>query len=318
MSPRRRRGERRGERRGRSRLRRAVIILPSTFTLGNLFLGVFAMVSAARGEFEVAAWSIVWAALLDMLDGRIARFTATGSRFGTELDSLVDAISFGVAPGFVAYMAYFANQPWSWILSFLYITAVVLRLARFNVEQGGRAKTSFYGLPSPTAGMVLATVYPFFNAPAVVDLTGGGPSAQSVGILMIVLSVLMLSHVPYALVPRLSFRGVGATATSLVMLVFAAVAIAIPEYSIFPFLGLYTLWGVTRSTVLGLGDRLPDRDPLIDEAPVDEGGAEVRSVDYGEIAPTRYPSPEAIPPEPGTGGARPPESDRHGDKSEEN
>jgi CDP-diacylglycerol--serine O-phosphatidyltransferase len=317
MSARRRRGGR-GDRRGRVRLRRAVIILPSAFTLGNLFLGVFAMVSAARGEFEVAAWAIVWAALLDMLDGRIARFTATGSRFGSELDSLVDAISFGVAPGFVAYVAYFANQPWSWILSFLYITAVVLRLARFNVEQGGRAKTSFYGLPSPTAGMVLATVYPFFNAPAVVELTGGGPSPQTVGILMIVLSVLMLSHVPYPLVPRLGFRGVGATAVSLVMLAFAAVAIAIPEYSIFPFLSLYTLWGVTRSTVLGLAEKRPEEDPLIDEEPIDEASAEMRSVDYGEIAPTRYPSPEAIPPEPGTSGTRSPEPDPQHGKSQEN
>jgi CDP-diacylglycerol--serine O-phosphatidyltransferase len=315
VSPRRRRSERRGERRGR--LRRAVIILPSTFTLGNLFLGVFAMVSAARGEFDVAAWAIVWAALLDMLDGRIARFTATGSRFGTELDSLVDAISFGVAPGFVAYMAYFANQPWSWVLSFLYITAVVLRLARFNVEQGGRAKTSFYGLPSPTAGMVLATVYPFFNSPRVVELTGGGPSPQVVGILMIVLSVLMLSHVPYPLVPRLTFRGVGGTAMSLVMIAFAAVAIAIPHYIVFPFLGLYTLWGVTKSTLLGLGDRLPEGDPLIDEAPADEGGAEVRSVDYGEIAPTRYPSPEAIPQQPGPSTARPPDSDPQPENPEE-
>jgi CDP-diacylglycerol--serine O-phosphatidyltransferase len=230
----------------------------------------------------------------------------------------VDAISFGVAPGFVAHVAYFANQPWSWILSFLYITAVVLRLARFNVEQGGRAKTSFYGLPSPTAGMVLATVYPFFNAPRVVELTGGGPSPQYVGILMIVLSVLMLSHVPYPLVPRLSFRGVGATALSITMLAFAAVAIAIPRYFLFPFLGLYTLWGVSRSLLLGLGDRLPERDPLIDESPPDEAGAEVRSVDYGEIAPTRYPSPEAIPPAPGATADGHPVSDSQGKKSEEN
>ncbi len=292
MSP--RKGRR--ERRGRVRLRRAIIIVPSAFTLGNLFLGVFAMVSAARGEFIVAAWAIVFAALLDMLDGRIARFTATGSRFGSELDSLVDAISFGVAPGFVAYELYFAGQPWSWILSFLYITAVVTRLARFNVEQGGRAKTTFYGLPSPTAGMVLATVHPFFTAPAVVQLTGGGPAPQTVGILMIVLSVLMLSHVPYPLVPHISFKGARATVLSLGMFACAATSIWIPEYFLFPFLGLYTLWGFTRSTVLGLADRRPEADPMIDEEQEDEGGAELRSVDYGEIAPTRYPSPKTNPP----------------------
>jgi hypothetical protein len=74
---------------------------------------------------------------------------------------------------------------------------------------------------------------------------------------------------------------------------------------------------VTKSTLLGLGDRLPEGDPLIDEAPPDEGGAEVRSVDYGEIAPTRYPSPEAIPPHPGPSTARPPEPDPQSENPEE-
>jgi len=199
----------------RGRLQRGIIILPSAFTIGNLFLGVYAMVSAARGDFEWASWSIVLAALLDMLDGRIARFTATGSRFGAELDSLVDAISFGVAPAFVIYELFFADQPWSWILSFLYVTAGVIRLARFNVEQGGHAKRSFHGLPSPTAGMILATIYPFFTAPAVAPIMNGLPSTQTVGILMISLAVLMLSHIPYPLVPKLSLRNPRATAGSL-------------------------------------------------------------------------------------------------------
>lgn len=287
--------EGRRRRPGRARLQRGIIILPSAFTLGNLFLGVYAMVSAARGDFEWAAWSIVFAAILDMLDGRIARFTATGSRFGAELDSLVDIVSFGVAPAFVTYQIFFADQPWSWILSFLYITAVAIRLARFNVEQGGHAKRSFHGLPSPTAGMVLATVYPFVSAPGVAERVGDAATPQAVGVVMIVLSVLMLSHVPYPLVPRLSFRGAGPTLMSLWLITCSALAITIPDYSIFPILGLYTLWGVTRSTILGLADRLPDQDPLLDEEGVeDEGGAEVRAVDYGEIAPIRYPSPEAL------------------------
>jgi CDP-diacylglycerol--serine O-phosphatidyltransferase len=289
-------GPRRSERRprsGRARLQRGIIILPSAFTLGNLFLGVYAMISAARGDFEWAAWSIVFAAILDMLDGRVARFTATGSRFGTELDSLVDVISFGVAPAFVTYELFFADQPWSWVLSFLYITAVAIRLARFNVEQGGHAKRSFHGLPSPTSGMVLATFYPFVSAPGVAPLVGEVTSTV-VGILMIVLAVLMLSHVPYPLVPHLSFRGARATFTSLWLITCAAVAIAVPEYFIFPVLCLYTLWGVARSTALGLAERLPEQDPLLDEVgEEDEGGAEVRAVDYREIAPIRYPSPEA-------------------------
>ena len=284
----------------RGRLQRGIIILPSAFTLGNLFLGIYAMVSAARGDFAWAAWSIVFAALLDMLDGRIARFTATGSRFGAELDSLVDAISFGVAPAFLIYTLFFADQPWSWVLSFLYVSAVVVRLARFNVEQGGHAKRSFHGLPSPTAGMVLATVYPFFTAAAVAPITGGLPTTRTVGILMILLSVLMLSHIPYPIVPRLSFRTWRSVAASVYLISCAAAAVVIPEYFVFPTLCVYTLWGVSHSTFLGLLERLPEQDPLLDEDTEDEGGAEVRTVDYGEIAPTRYRSPEALPKGPQT------------------
>lgn len=281
--------------RRRPGLQRGVIILPSAFTLGNLFFGIFAIVSAGRGDYQWAAWCIVFAAVLDMLDGRIARFTATGSRFGAELDSLVDAISFGVAPALIAYQLYFADQPWSWVLSFIYVAAAVIRLARFNIEQGGHAKRSFHGLPSPTAGMVLATTYPFFTAPGVEALFGGLPSAQVIGILMLALALLMLSHIPYPLVPKLSIRGARATIASVILIACGVLAVVFPEHFLFPLLATYTAWGITRSTILGLIERLPDHDPLFDERPdedEDDGGAEVRAVDYREIAPTRYPSSE--------------------------
>ena len=122
----------------RRRLQRGIIIIPSAFTLGNVFFGVFAMVMASRGAYEWAAWFIVFAGILDTFDGGLARFTRTGSRFGAELDSLADAVSFGVAPAMVMYQLYWADGSWSWLLSYLFVTAVVVRLARFNVEQGGR------------------------------------------------------------------------------------------------------------------------------------------------------------------------------------
>ena len=119
----------------RPTLQRGVIILPSAFTLGNLFFGVYAMVSVSRGDFLWAGWCIIIAGILDMLDGSVARLTRTGSAFGAELDSLVDAVSFGVAPGYIMFALFFADAQWSWVLSFVYITAVVVRLARFNIEQ---------------------------------------------------------------------------------------------------------------------------------------------------------------------------------------
>ena len=81
----------------RPSMRQVVVVMPSAFTLGNLFFGFWAIVSAFNGNFRWAGWFIVFSGILDMLDGRVARLSNTGSRFGAELDSLVDAISFGVA-----------------------------------------------------------------------------------------------------------------------------------------------------------------------------------------------------------------------------
>ena len=89
---------------------------------------------------------------------------------------------------------------------------------------------------------------------------------------------------------RLRRFGATLAAASLILAACAIAAVTVPGYFIFPLLCLYTLWGVSRSTLLGLMYRLPDQDPLLDEDAdeEDEGGAEVRTVDYGEIAPARY------------------------------
>lgn len=274
--------------RPRRKLQRGIIIIPSTFTLANLFFGVFAMVMADRGEFIWAGWFIVFAGVLDMLDGRVARFTSTGSRFGAELDSLVDAISFGVAPAMIMYRLYLGEGPWNWLLSFVYVTAVVVRLARFNVEQGGEAKRYFHGLPSPTAGMILATWYPFTQTRLFEIYLGGLPWPQIMGVLMILLSALMLSHVPYALFPRLGFGTPKARFNTVFVLAAMFTAVALPRYYWFPALWLYTVWGLVKSVILGFLDRLPDKDPLLDEPEDDESGTEPRSLDYGALGPPHF------------------------------
>ena len=128
-------------------LQRGIIILPSAFTLGNLFFGVYAIVAATRGDFEWAGWFIVFAGILDLLDGRVARFTRTGTAFGAELDSLVDAISFGVAPALIAYQLYFTEGRWGWTVCFVYIAASVVRLARFQRRSGGTRQESLHRAP---------------------------------------------------------------------------------------------------------------------------------------------------------------------------
>ena len=268
------------------RLQKGIIILPSAFTMANLFFGFYAIVATTRGDYAWAGWFIVWAAVTDLLDGRIARFTRTGSAFGGELDSLVDAISFGVAPAFIMYTLYFSDANWSWVLPLVYVMAVVIRLARFNVEQGGEAKTHFHGLPSPTPGMILATFYPFSQTPFFQTYLAGMPWPRIMGILLIILGVLMLSNIPYALVPRIGFKTRKGLLATLWLSGNLVVAVAFPAYYFFPMLLAYTMWGLTGSVIHGLLDRLPERDPLLDV--LDDETAEVRAVDYAELAPTRY------------------------------
>lgn len=267
-------------REGAGRLQRGVIILPSAFTLGNLFLGMWAIVAAERGDLIWAAWFIVLAAITDNLDGRIARFTRTGSAFGSELDSLVDAISFGVAPAFLLYRGYF-SEGWGWILPFAYLTAVVIRLARFNIQQGGHAKRLFIGLPSPVAGPMLATFYPFSQTSWFEANLGHLNLPPILAGLTIGVSVLMVSQVPYPAVPRVSLRTWTGRGHLAWMATGTALAITVPRYYFFPAMAGYACLGLARSVFLGLLDRLPERDPLEDVSDVEP--EETRIVDYEEL-----------------------------------
>ncbi|MGH7481327.1 MAG: CDP-diacylglycerol--serine O-phosphatidyltransferase [Longimicrobiales bacterium] len=268
----------------RARLQRGVIIVPSALTLGNLFFGLWAVVAATRGEFATAAWVIVIAGIADMIDGRVARVTQTGSRFGEELDSLVDAVSFGVAPAMIIYHLYLNAEPWSWIASFIFVAGAVIRLARFNIEQGGHAKTSFHGLPSPSAGMTLATFYPFSQTPFFQTWLGDYNWPVILIGMLVGLSGLMMSHVLYPVVPKFGFHSAKGIVTLALMMLSLVAALTVPEYFFFPALSIYIAYGLVKAVILGLFERLPDRDVLIDEEEEgDEAGAELRELDYDEM-----------------------------------
>ena len=150
--------------RPRRRFQRGVYILPTLFTLGNMFCGYSCIVYAMRGEFETAAPFIGFAIVLDMLDGRIARLTGSASDFGAEIDSLADVISFGIAPAILSFS--WGLQPLGrlgWLAGFLFLTAAAMRLARFNIQSGiGGDKRYFVGMPSPAAAAIpAATVFAY-------------------------------------------------------------------------------------------------------------------------------------------------------------
>jgi CDP-diacylglycerol--serine O-phosphatidyltransferase len=270
------------------RLQAGVIIIPSALTIANLFFGFWAVVSASAGNFERAGWLIVFAGLADMLDGRVARVTQTGSRFGEELDSLVDAISFGVAPALIMYFLFLRDGSWGWVAAFFYLFSAVIRLARFNVEQAGHAKVNFHGLPSPSAGMTLATFYPFSQTDFFATHLAQWPWPEMMTGLMVVLGFLMMSHVLYPVIPKFGFRSVRGILTGVFLLTLIALAVTVPSYYFFPALMGYVGYGLGKATVLGFFERLPDRDPLLDEEDAeipDEAGAELREMDYRELSP---------------------------------
>src|SRR5881397_2922227 len=155
---------RRGSDPPRHRFRRGVYLLPSLFTMGNMFCGYACVVYAMRGEYETAAPFIGFAYVLDMLDGRIARLTGGESAFGLQFDSLADVISFGVAPAVLALN--WGLQPLGrlgWAVGFMFVAAAAMRLARFNIQgMAGTDKRYFVGMPSPAAAAVpAATVYAY-------------------------------------------------------------------------------------------------------------------------------------------------------------
>ncbi len=249
-----------GERRPRRVVRRAVVLMPNGLTLFNLFCGIYAIILAIRGEFATAPAFIVLGGIADVLDGRVARATGTGSKFGEELDSLVDAITFGFAPALMMYLELPSHGTWEWLFVFIFTACAVMRLARFNIEQAGRKKTYFHGLPSPAAGLTLATYYWFSQTPlynqAVILFTNSTLSELPWHVilrgLMAVLAALMISEVPYPNVPSIGWRTPRKLIGSIVVVGTIVLLVVRLEQFIFPALLLYVAYGFIRATVLGL------------------------------------------------------------------
>jgi CDP-diacylglycerol---serine O-phosphatidyltransferase len=173
-------------------IRRGVSLLPSLFTLANLFCGWSCVVYAMRGELETAAPFIGVALVLDMLDGRIARMTGTASEFGVQLDSLADVISFGMAPAVLAYAWGLAPLGrLGWAAGFLFVTGAALRLARFNIQKN-TDKRYFVGLASPAAGAIVAATV--FYYPAGLHTR---PQALLGVLLVVVPALLMVSTIRF-------------------------------------------------------------------------------------------------------------------------
>lgn len=219
-------------------------IVPSLFTMLNLFFGFFAVINALQEHFVTASWLIIIAAIWDALDGKIARKTQTFSEFGVEFDSLADVVSFGVAPSILIYQVYFykIGAP-GVILSFFPLLFGAIRLARFNANLDGFEKENFTGLPIPSMAVTVCA-YVIFNY----DLWEGLRFPPILASLVILLSILMVSNVEYESMPKLTFKENKKNSLILVVLLLGiSLIVVFREKVMFPLILGFILFGLFRS-----------------------------------------------------------------------
>ncbi|EHR71818.1 CDP-diacylglycerol--serine O-phosphatidyltransferase [Burkholderiales bacterium JOSHI_001] len=229
--------------------RKGIYALPNAITLSALFASFYAIVMAGNGRFETACIAIFAAAVLDSLDGRVARMTNTQSAFGEQMDSLADMVSFGAAPALIVYQWALKDMgKLGWIPAFVYIAGAALRLARFNVNIGVVDKRYFQGLPSPAAAaLVMGLIW-------VVDDAGlRGVSkidwvAWSAFAVTLFAGLTMVTNAPFY-----SFKVFGGRRT-VPFIVLVAIMLGIALISLDPprvLFGLFCLYGLSGYVIYG-------------------------------------------------------------------
>ncbi|MCK9229281.1 MAG: CDP-diacylglycerol--serine O-phosphatidyltransferase [Syntrophales bacterium] len=229
--------------RERDGMKKGIYILPNLFTTASLFFGFYAIIISIGGNFPKAALLVIVACAMDGLDGKIARFTHTTSRFGVEYDSLSDLVSFGVAPAVIAYL--WALAPYGragWIIAFLFVVCGAMRLARFNVQLSIVDSKVFNGLPIPAAALVIVTAVLFW------DFMGGTGTFHNLAIPVgtVALALLMVSSVKYYSFKDLNFFARKPFVTFVLIVLMFVVIVMQPQIMFFAIALSYALSGPSR------------------------------------------------------------------------
>jgi CDP-diacylglycerol--serine O-phosphatidyltransferase len=232
----------------------------------NLFSGFFAIVKAADGNYATAAWLIVLAGIFDALDGVMARLTNTSSEFGVELDSLADVVSFGAAPSFILYTAFF--HEWNTlgvVLASLPALCGALRLARFNVQLVGFDKDYFKGLPIPSGALALISYLVFYHIPPT-SIIPPGIKPALIATITVGVSLLMVSTIRYDTLPKPTKQSIQRAPVKFIVILAGIIAsIATRGAAIFPFMALYLLFGIGRQLVTSRRRPSDDDDDTMEE-----------------------------------------------------
>ena len=228
--------------------RKGVYLLPNMITTLSMFLGFLSMVWAVQGRFESACFAILLSAVMDGLDGKVARLTNTASEFGVQYDSLSDLVAFGIAP---------AMLMWQWELSalgrmglaaaFIYAACGALRLARFNVSTAAVGKRFFIGLPIPAGGCTVVTfVFCAAHFPAIM----ASALPYMTLFLAIGVGVLMVSKVRYFSFKEYDFLRAHPIRTMLFFLLVLGTVISFPRVMGFVLCAVYIVGGVLYTFVI--------------------------------------------------------------------
>jgi CDP-diacylglycerol--serine O-phosphatidyltransferase len=247
-------------------------LVPNLLTLVNLFCGFAAIVYTSNGQFTKAALFVLMAAVFDLLDGFTARLIKAASEFGSELDSLCDIVSFGVAPAYMLYKAFFFqfNELGILFASFPALAGAT-RLARFNVQQTSlEDKMYFTGLPIPSGALTIISYLIFFHLNLEIPENIKDISIFSV---LVIVSLSMVSTVKYDNLPKPSPVNIKQRPFFSIMAVAAIVVSIITKgKAIFPVMLIYILGSTIRYIFIKFNNRIePDED--ID----DEDDTEVNS-----------------------------------------
>ncbi len=239
------------------------IVVPSFFTLMNLFCGFLAIISIAEGRLFFGAWLIVSAGLFDALDGFMARLSNATSQFGIELDSISDVVSFGVAPGFMLYTLGLNEMPFlGLILSALPPLCGAVRLARYNVEaqESGRGNY-FRGLPIPAQAIMISAFYlTFYNR---MELFAGFKNGINTILipLIIMLSFLMVSTIPFDKVPSFDRESLKKYKPRIYLFIFYGILIVLFwEIGLMIVFSAFILKGIGMGAISFWYDRFGDED----------------------------------------------------------
>lgn len=247
--------------------------VPNMFTVLNMFSGFMSILTSTQGNFILASWFIILAAVFDALDGIMARITKSTSEFGVELDSLSDIVSFGVAPSFLVYhLALYDLQNIGILLSAFPMIFGGIRLARFNIQLIGYDKDYFRGLPVPSAaGLVVTYVLTFYDEAT--GVTTGFASDMLIP-LIVISSLLMVSTLKYDTLPRLHITALRDAPLKFAVVLICLGAVLVTKGSaLFYVFVLYACSGPVRFAV---GKSI---DMFRKASPIDEEQEDVTSFD---------------------------------------